>query len=339
MTTLVDDGFHTLLDVARAQGPDGGILPVAEVLDKELDWLKDIPWVEGNLSNGHKLSERTAIPSMVDNWRTYNKGVKNVKPSSATFDEVCGMLEVDSKVDVDLANLNGNAAAYRASQSKPVIEAMSEEFARAVMYESTLVNPQKIHGLTPRYAHLTGYRTSPYVVDMSKAYHDVPNAGGANCKSIWIISWDTDSVFGIYPKGSVAGLQQIDRGIVEAEDADGLKYEVYKEKFKWKCGIAVNDYRYAVRLQYDPDDPECTAVSGKRGLYLGLLAGLETIRKIKPTTRIYMDRATKTLLTAQLAVNEANFLQQIQRGSEILPHFNGVAIRLCDALVAEDVLT
>lgn len=330
MSTLADSGFPNLVNVAKRLTPSGSVeSSIAELLSKELEFLDDVPWVEGNLPTGHRITSRTGLPSPT--WRKLNQGLDPVKSETAQYEEACGMLEAYSKVDVDLADLNGNAAGFRASEDAAFIEAFSQEVARALLYETTVTAPEKIHGLTPRYAASSGYTASSYVLPKG-------TLSGTNAESVWLITWAPGRVYGIYPRASKAGLSMEDLGRKLTNAPDGKEFLAYVSRFQWKCGLAVQDYRYAVRMQWDPDDSTNFPDTGKN-MYLFMQQMLGTIYKVLPATRFYMSRTSFNKLSAQLAANSANFLEYVADGGRRVPSFLGVPIRVTDALIGETAIS
>lgn len=326
MATLADTGRLTLAEVLQRMGPNGEVRPMAEILNKKLDFLQDIPWVECNLETGHQISYRSGLPSV--QWRSINRGVSLTKTSSETFIESTGMIEDRAEVDVDMP---GDMAANRMSEIKAKTEMFSEEFGRAVFYESTYSNVERIHGLSPRYGGTTGYTAGSYV--------KVGTNAGTNAHSIWLIDWNVDSIYGIFPKGSTAGLRHWDLGEVDASDSAGKKFRAYADRMQWKCGLAVEDYRQAVRFQWDPDDTNFE--DADKSLYIGMQDMLSIIKKKRPGRRFYMDLTSLRKLRAQLATNDANFLTWAE-GKDGLPagdRFLGVPIRETDVLVAETAIS
>src|SRR6185369_6127768 len=80
---------------------------------------------------------------------------------------------------------------------------------------------------------------------------NIVNAGGTSANSntsIWLIGWGQNTVHGLFPKGSKAGLQVRDMGEVALTDANNNVYQGYRTHFKWDCGISVRDWRYVVRI-------------------------------------------------------------------------------------------
>lgn len=238
MAVLSSDRL-TLLDWARRLDPDGKVAAVIETLNETNAVLDDITFVEGNLPTGHKVTIRASLPTPT--WRLLNKGVVSTKSTSNQITETCGMLEAYSTVDKDLAMLNGNTSEFRFTEDTAHIEAMNQAFAAALIYGDTSVDPEKFVGLAPRYYSLTSTVTT---------YDNLINANGVGTDntSIWLIGWSPATIAGIFPKGSKAGMQVTDLGEQTVLDADGNPFQAYRTHFQWKCGIAVKDWRYVVRI-------------------------------------------------------------------------------------------
>lgn len=329
MATITDPGFPTLVNILKRLAPNGSVeSQMAELMTSKRAILDDIPWVEGNLPTGHLITSRTALPT--PSWRRFNEGVVPQKSESIQFEEACGMLETRSDIDVKLADLNGNAAAYRASEDKAFLEGFSQLLETAFLYENATTSPQRIHGLTPRYPATTGYTASSYVTKGTNA--------GVNCHSVWLINWDQDKVFGVYPKGSQAGLKQQDMGKLYTPDTNSRELLVYRTQFNWDCGLAVKDYRYSTRHQWDPDD--ANYADSAKGLYLAMQQMIGTVFDMDATkARFYMNRTTFNKLNAQLISNTTNMLEYVELGKRRVPAYMGIPIRITDSLVAESAIS
>lgn len=236
MAVLVADKL-SLLDVARRLDPNGKAAAIAEVMNENNAILDEIPFVEGNLPTGHKSTLRASLPTPT--WRLLNQGVVNVKTTTNQITTTCGEMANYSTIDKSLADLNGNTNAYRLGEAKGIIEGMSQELATTLIYGDTDVDPEKFVGLAPRYYTLAGSATSGQIINA---------AGATACTSIWLVGWATDKVYGIYPKGSKAGLDQQDLGEVTAYDAAGRPFQAYRSYFNQKVGLVVEDWRYVVRI-------------------------------------------------------------------------------------------
>src|SRR4051812_24549583 len=137
MATITDAGLPTLVDIVRRLKPGGGVeTDIAELLSKQLPILKDIPWEQGNLDTGHRISSRTGLPSPT--WRKLNQGIAPGKSSTAPYDETCGMMEALSKVDAAMAEMMPDLPAYRKTEDDAYFEGYAQEAARSIFYESTL---------------------------------------------------------------------------------------------------------------------------------------------------------------------------------------------------------
>ena len=236
--------WPTLLDVAKRTDPNGNIDSIAELMNATNPILDDMPFIEGNLPTGHKHTVRTGLPAPT--WRRLYQGVQPTKSTTVQVTDSCGMLEDYAEVDKALADLNGNTAAFRLSEDKAHIEGMSQEFASTLFYGDASAEEEFI-GLAPRYNSLSAQNAD-----------NIVNHGGSgsDLTSVWLIGWGTDSVHGIYPKGSKAGLQFTDKGQVTVENATGYsggavgggRFEAYRSHYRWDVGISVRDWRYAVRV-------------------------------------------------------------------------------------------
>lgn len=328
MTTYTDLGYPTLLDLAKRLDPDGRIAQIAELLNTDNPILQDIPLMEANGATGHLVTDRTALPAVTSAWRKFNQGVDPTKSKTAQFTEACGMLEMKAVVDKKLAELNGNVDAFRASEAKPTIEALGQEVARAVFYQSASLDPEKIHGLSPRYPASTGYTASSYVKLGT-------SPSGVNCHSIWLITWGPETIFGIYPKGGKGGLQQKDMGLQYVPDASSKLFLAFVEQFNWDLGLCVRDYRHAVRYQWDPDEE----ADSEKTVYLALQDMVGLIKKIGPSSRFYMNRTSYAKLAAQLLSNDASALSFVEINGGRVPMIYGIPIRIEDALIAESALS
>ena len=239
MATLPLSGRNTLIDVAKSFGPDGKVATVAELLNQSNEIITYMNFIEGNLPTGHKGVVRTGLPSVT--LRKFYKGVAASKSGRATIEDVCAMAEGRNEIDKDLADLNGNTAAFRLSEGLAFVESMNQTFAQQIIYGDTSTNPDGVLGLTPRYNSLSAANAS------SANIIDAGGSGSDNT-SVWLVVWGENTVTGVYPKGSQAGLQQEDLGVIDAFDENNNRFRAYAELWKWKFGLHVKDWRYAVRI-------------------------------------------------------------------------------------------
>lgn len=236
MATIAN-GALTLADWAKRLDPKGTIPDVAELLSQSNEILEDCVMKEGNLPTGHRVVIRTGLPIVY--WRMINAGVPTSKSTTAQVDEACGMMEARSHIDVKLAALNGNTAAFRLSEDTPFLEAMNQNMADTMFYGNVAVDPKAFTGLGTRYSSLS-----------SGNAQNVLDAGGLSTDntSVYFVVWGEETVFGIFPKGSQAGLQHRDLGEESVPDANGNFYQALRTLYQWDMGLVVKDWRYVVRI-------------------------------------------------------------------------------------------
>lgn len=330
MSTITEPGYPTILNAVRMLKPDGSVeMQMANTLTKKLPLLEDIPWKEANGRQGHVITGVQSLPT--PSARRINEGINPTKGTTVQYVESCCLYEDRSDIDVKLVELYG--AGQRINQDKMKLEGIGQAFETGVFYDNATTSPEKAHGLSPRYPATSGYTASSYVLKPGT------NAG-VNARSVWLLNWNEDRLYGIYPKGSVAGLKSEDKGrryIVSSVNSKEM--EVFTTQYNWDWGIAVEDYRYSCRMQWDPDDSTNFADSAK-GMYLALQQMIGTVYDMDATkARFYMDRTSFAKLNAQLASNDANFMTYVEAGKRRIPAFLGVPIRITDSLVAESAIS
>lgn len=321
----------TLLDLARASDPDGKIAPVVEILNEVNEMLDDLVFTEGNLPTGHKTTVRTGIPDPT--WRKIYGGVQPTKSTYAQITASCGMLEAYAEVDKALADLNGNTGAFRTSEDRAHIEGMSQEVQRAFFYESEATNPERITGLAPHYNSSTANNGD-----------NVLKAGGAGTDnaSIWLIVWGENTITGITPKGSKTGLQIKDLGEVTAENIDGSngRAQIYRTHYRWDVGLAVRDWRYAVRICNIDKSLLTKDVSTGADLTAFMDDAIERIPSLSAgRAAFYMNRTVKSYLTKQMknAVKNSTLTMEQLQGKSVMM-YSGIPIRRVDQLAADEAL-
>ncbi len=137
----------TFADWAKRIDDDGKVATIINLLSQSNEVLEDMLVIEGNLPTGHKTTIRTGLPSAT--WRFLNAGVPKTKSTTAQVTDSCGMLEVYSEIDKDLAELNGNTAEFRLSEDMAFLEGMNQQMAQVLFYGNTAVNPERFLGLAP----------------------------------------------------------------------------------------------------------------------------------------------------------------------------------------------
>jgi hypothetical protein len=115
--------------------------------------------------------------------------------------------------------------------------------ASALFYSNEATTPTQFTGFAPRYNTVS--------TSKAKSAANVLDGGGTGSSnlSIWLIGWGDNTTFGIFPKGSQAGLVYEDKGdVVPAYDSNGNRFEAFTSMFQWKLGLCVKDWRYNIRI-------------------------------------------------------------------------------------------
>jgi hypothetical protein len=345
MATLAA-GVLTYADWAKRVYNDYKIGYIVEILSQTNEILQDMLVGEGNLPTGDKTVIRTGLPTAT--WRLLNTGIAPTKSTTAPITFTCGNLEAESQLDVDVAKLNGDTADFRLSEARAFIQGMNQQMAAALMYGNQTTNPERFTGLSPLYSTVS--------TSTAQTAYNVIDAGGTGSDntSIWFVTWGQDTTKGIFPKGSMAGLQHQDMGKWRVQDvgqtfATGAYYWAWVDHFKWELGLAVKDWRYNVRI-CNIDVSDLATVNAANiinalvraanrlpttmtGLTAVQTSDAPTIQGAMGKTVIYVNRTVRTYLELQ-AMNKVNVLLQLVEweGSTVLK-FRGVPIRTVDAIL------
>ena len=333
----VGDRNLTLMDHANRLDPDGSEATIVMMLAQVNEILLDSVWMEGNLPTGHQTTVQTGQPE--PQFRKINGGVPVTKGETAQVTETTAMLEDFSSCDVDAANLNGNAAAFRLNESRMHLEGMSQKMAETMFYGSTVQDPASFLGLAPRYSDST-----------AKNGQNIIKAGGVGSDntSIWLVGWDEMTCSCIFPKGSRAGLVHEDLGIEtvnvasSSEDVgiQNARMRAYSDHYQWKAGLCLKDWRYVVRicnidvssLVNDPTG----ATQNILELMLRALHTMQNLTTVKPV--FYGNRTVHAMLDIQ-AQNKGNlYLTAGEEEGRLKVALRGVPIRRCDVLLETEDL-
>lgn len=333
MTTLATNAL-TLADWAKRRDPDDRVATIVELLNQSNPILDDMLWLEGNLPTGHRTTVRTGLPDVA--WRKLNYGVQQSKSTTVQVDDTCGMLEAFGQVDKDLAELNGNTAEFRLSENMAFLEAMNQEMASTLIYGNSGTEPEAFTGLAPRYSTISGATNGQNVISAG---------GAATLTSVWLVGWGDNTVHGIYPKGSTAGLQHTDLGLDTVSDAAGGKYRAYQDHYQWKCGLALRDWRYVTRianintahLAAQSDTQASSASTELIKLMSRAIDRIPSFGMCRPA--FYMNRTVFSLLRVMALQKSSNALSIEQGLSQFgTPvrgelSFMGIPIRRVDAIL------
>lgn len=317
-----------LIDFAKRLDPKGNTSVIVELLMQSNEILGDICWEEGNLPTGHQVTIRTGLPTIY--WRSLNAGVQSSKSSTAQVTEGCGIMEAYSELDKDVAMLNGNTREFRLSETVAFYEAMNQEFCQTLFYGNIGVAQKEFNGLAVRCSSLSA-GNSQNIISAS-------GSDASNQASIYLVGWAPNKVTGIFPKGSKAGLLHEDLGLQLIQNTGGVsgaKSMCYVDRFQWKAGIAVKDWRFVVRI-CNIDVSNLTGETSAADLSK-LMKRAEHRIPSKQGVKLafYMNRTVFEMLDLQRgeAVAAGGGITYKEVDGMQIPFFRGIPIRICDQLL------
>lgn len=330
-------GVATLMDVLTEMAPDGSQLDIAEVLTQQSEVLDDMHWEQGNLPMGHKEAARTVLPT--PSFRALNAGVPVTKGGSTQIEETCALLEDFSQVDRELAIMAGDVNAYRLKQARPHIQGFANKQAQTLFYGNANTNPLEYTGFANRYNTLS--------TTTNKSAANVISAGGTGSalRSIWLIVWGPDTIFGIFPKNTTGGLQHEDatngngdqiNGAPPAtvlQDASGNNYMGYRDHWVWRCGLFVKDWRFAVRIaNIDPTALTLNAATGPNLEDLMIQAAEQVESLTAGRAAFYVPRSLRAYFRRQMVNKKGSYLSWDETGGKRIMSFDGIPVRRTDVL-------
>ena len=240
---VIGNTVDTLSNWAKSRDPSGKASAIVELLGQSNEILSHMRWQEGNGVMVNRTSVRIALPTVYT--RQIGQAVAASTTREAQFDDTMAIIEAWCNVDVALANLQANAAAYRWNKAKAFFEAMSQEMAYLIFYGDATLDATQFNGLTPRYATITSSTAL-------SAQNVIDGGGTASANtSMWLLTHDEEGFSGIFPVGTPAGLQHDDLGIVPLTVTAGYPSQLlksYVDQFVWTGGIKVTDWRKNARI-------------------------------------------------------------------------------------------
>ncbi|KPM64025.1 phage capsid protein [Pseudomonas putida] len=322
---ILTSTMPTLIDKFSREDKDKKIMKIVELMAKQNDILMDAEYMECNDGSKHKTTMRSGIPEPT--WRMFNQGVQPSKSTTVPVLDTTGMMEDYGLVDKALADLSGNADAFRASENLGKLQGFNNKASRYMFYGNSQAEPQAFLGLTPRYNSLS-----------AESGRNIVDAGGTGSTntSIWFVTWGELTTHLLYPKGSVAGFQHRNLGEDTVKDDVGGEFQAYRDHFKWDIGMSVRDWRANARVaNIDVTTLTSDAATGAKLIENMIKAYylLDNPMQGEGKTVIYCNRTIQTFLHLQ-AMNSKNVnLTLGEYAGRKIPELLGIPIKRCDELL------
>lgn len=320
----------TLADWSRRRDPDGKTAMIIEAMEERTAAYKDAVIIEGNLPTGHRTTIRTSLPS--GTWRQINAGVAVEKSTTRQVTDAAGMLETYSECDKALADLSGDTAAFRWSEDLAFIAGLGNETERAIFKGDSTDVPEEPMGLEPRYATVGDNVISG-------------GGSGSDNRSIYIVTWGSNTCHLFFPKGSNAGITAEDKGQVTITSAGDYgstmrQFEGYRTHYKHHFGLSLRDTRSCVRICNI--DYSSMIAGTDPGFASLLIQGMNALRGAPGKRMIYCPPSVKTWLDIARQEggyqgNNLNMALTLQEwGGSPTTMFWDVPIRSVDCLEADE---
>ncbi|CAK0756567.1 conserved hypothetical protein [Gammaproteobacteria bacterium] len=318
----------TWLDWAKRQ-TDGKIALIVEMMSKVNEIMLDMIMIPGNTEVGHKTTIRTGLPTVA--WRQINEGIQPSKSTTKQITFTAGLLEGRGQVDEQLVKMASDGKAFRLSENAPFLEALAQEIASTIFYGNVNVNPERFTGLSPYYSALSGVDSSANVID----------AGGKTAfgqTSLWLIGWGENAIHGFFPKNTQAGIEHNDKGVEPVSDDKGGKFYALVDQYITQAGLAVRDFRFAVRI-CNIDVAALNSAGDESDTSANIIKHMiQAINKLPNTQNVklawYCNRTVKTGLDIK-AINKANVnltVETLANGAPVTKMM-GYPVRRCDAIL------
>ena len=339
--------WPTIYDLTSRMTGAGKQAYIAEMLSQSVVVYEDMPMVEANEIGGHEFVFRTSIPAGA--WRQYNMGVPYSKSTTAKSRVGLGSLEDYSQIDRMLAEDSGDIDEYRQNEDVAFLEGMGQTMEQTAWYGNTTTAPAEFMGLSPFYNTVS-------TATAQNAANVIDGGGTASANlSFWLICWGTRTVFGLYPRGSKAGLTSEDKAdTVPGFDALGNRFEAYTTWFRHQMGLCPQDWRFAARIANV--DTTTSGLAGPNALdifatirqmlllppYLGKPSNIhktDAPNDPAPGMRpvIYTNRTGRHWMDVQ-AMRDRNVLMRIEDYAGIpVDGINGIPVKVSDQLLTTEL--
>lgn len=329
MATL-GGSFLTIGELAKREDPNGMPAQIAELLHQTNGILDDIPFMQSNLPTAHRTTQRTGLPGV--SKRRYNKGIAPTRSSADQIVDTIASFETHAHTDVKLMQHASDKMGVRLQENAAHIEALGQAVANDLFYGDATNDPEEFNGLMPRYD----------VLDGLTADNILNGAGTGDLTSIWLVGWAPGKITGIHPKHGTAGIMHDDLGLQYIQDATGpagAALPMFVDIFSWDVGIAVQDWRYAVRV-CNIDIDQAMSVASPHALTqatnpLKLMArALHRIPNLEACRPVfYMNRSLfEAFDVQQMNATLDNVFKTVDVQGRLMTTFRQIPIRICDQI-------
>ena len=338
---------YDLASWVKLRGPNfKADMRIAQLLNQCNEVVQDIVWAPGNQPMSHLITQQTGLPPAY--YRLLNQAVSPGRGQTAQIQESMGIAEAWQEHDVDLVNLMGDQGAFLYQMSVPQMESLTQQFAKTFFYGDTTQTPGSFLGMSTRYSTISASAAANAVNCIS--------AGGSNNAntSIWLITHGLYALHGIFPQGSSAGITHRvwkDAVVQGSDGIGGSRLEAIQQKWQWKAGLALWDWRWCVRI-CNIDINNLIQENNAADLVALMLDAQYQIPSIyspasttgNPETDVaipgrrvwYTNRQVRRMLHKQCLNKSAGTVEYDMVDGRKIMHLFGTEIRNCDQIVSNE---
>ena len=326
----------TLADLANTFAANGKKPEILiNLMSEETPLGQDMTWRATNKDTDYVFRATDALPGV--SFRSINEGVFPTRGSATVITETCSLLESAFVIDKELMDISPEKEVYRLEQAQLQLESFMQRFSEEVWYGNRSGDPRGLQGLSERYSNMTG-----------PARDQIIDAGGIGMDnaSIWFVTHGDRTFHGIYPRSTKAGFEHIPGALenitdkIDAATNQISSYQGYLDRFKWRIGIALPDWRQIVRIA----NISTTALANDEeapDLLLLMTRAANRIKSVSGSGKvvIYMNREVKEAWEVQLLRKQNLALTLDSATGKIVTGFHSWPIKVDDTLIsAEEVV-
>lgn len=313
----------TLIDVAKATGPDGQIVQdIVEILTPVNEALEDMTFVEANDGTSHVTTIRAGLPQPT--WRRLYQGVQPTKGSLVQIRDTLGMLQDYAEVDCKIADMSPDPARFRLIEDSAHIVGINNEVMQTLIYGNEGSAPAEFTGIAARYNSLSA--------ENGENIYDFGGTGSDNT-SIYLVTWGPKAAQMLYPRGSQGGLKSRDLGEVTVRETDGSMWQAYRSHYQWDIGFTLRDWRTCYRIA-NIDVSDLANTANMKALITALIQASEWVENAGMGRPVfYANKKVRAALRNGILASVSNQLTFDTVAGKRVMAFDGIPFRRCDAIL------
>jgi hypothetical protein len=317
----------TLADMAKDfSGGTTSEAHLINLLSKKNALFDDMLFMATNKDDSYKFNVVMGLPGVT--YRSLYEGVLPARSTRKPVTESCTLFEEVCEIDKELIDIAPNKGLYRAQEASAALEAVANRVARELWYGTRAADYRAVMGLSERYSALSNPKLARYIID----------AGGTgnDNTSLWLVGWGERTFHAIYPKNTRAGIEHTQGSVIDLIDPNtNGTYQGYRDRIKYRFGIALEDYRFIARVCNisvstlgTEDAPDLLTLINK------LTHRVENLNGAR--FAFYMNRDLAEAYEQQLMLKQNLALTLDAATGKITPSYKGIPIKIDDNILSTE---